>query len=115
MTPCVSNTTPNVVPSGAAWATAPAPIEPEAPGRFSTMNCWPSAVVSWAARMRATWSVEPPGGKPTMNFTVFEGQAWAWANGAATARRSAAASAGRVRDMRMVTSRDERERQDAGT
>ena len=80
LTPCVSNTTPNVVPSGAAWATAPAPIEPEAPGRFSTMNCWPSAVVSSAARMRATWSVEPPGGKPTMNFTVFDGQAWAWAN-----------------------------------
>ena len=59
------------------------------------MNCWPSAVVSWAARMRATWSVEPPGGKPTMNFTVFEGQACAWAKGADRAARATAIPAAR--------------------
>src|SRR5512139_2437870 len=100
-TPCVSNTTPKVVPSGAAWATAAAPIEPEAPVRFSTMNCWPSCVVSWAASTRATWSVEPPGGKPTTNFTVLVGQAWAWAKGAASATARAAATVARVRKLRM--------------
>ena len=77
-TACVSKTTPNVYPSGAAAATTCVPIEPDAPPRFSTMNCWPSCCVRCAAKMRATWSTEPPGGNTAMILTGFDGHAdWA--------------------------------------
>ena len=49
-------------------ATIAAPIAPAAPGLFSTTICQPalSMILDWMKR--ATGSVEPPGGKGTMNL-----------------------------------------------
>ena len=38
------------------------PITEPAPGRFSTMTCWPSAAVSFCAMTRPTVSTPPPTG-----------------------------------------------------
>src|SRR6185295_18139408 len=73
-TACVSNTTPSVYPSGGDDETTCVPIDPDAPPRLSTMNCWPVCVVSCAANTRATWSTDPPGGNTEMIFTGFAGQ-----------------------------------------
>ena len=40
-------------------------ILPAAPGRLSTMTCWPRASESFYAIGRAVASVPPPGAKPT--------------------------------------------------
>src|SRR5436190_19184102 len=58
---------------------------PEAPVRFSTMNCCLSESVSFAARMRASGSTEPPGGYGETNFTTFVGHSWACAGSASSA------------------------------
>ena len=50
---------------------------PPAPGRLSTTAGWPSRLGRCSARMRATTSLEPPGGKVTTIFTALFGQAWA--------------------------------------
>src|SRR5439155_1209196 len=50
---------------------------PEAPVRFSTMNCCLSESVSFAARMRASGSTEPPGGYGETNLTTFVGHSGA--------------------------------------
>src|SRR6267142_1036295 len=58
---------------------------PEAPVRFSTMNCCLSDSVSLAARMRASGSTEPPGGYGETNLTTFVGHSCATAGSASSA------------------------------
>src|SRR5687767_2119429 len=53
------------------------PMVPPAPPRFSMTIDWPSRSPSFCATMRATMSVEPPGGKGTIRRIGFAGQAWA--------------------------------------
>ena len=51
------------------WVTASVAMLPAAPGRASTMNCWPSfSDRNWAIR-RATMSDALPAAWPTMIFT----------------------------------------------
>src|SRR5260221_4127450 len=50
---------------------------PEAPVRFSTMNCCFRESVSLAANRRASGSTEPPGGYGETNLTTFVGQSCA--------------------------------------
>jgi len=50
------------VPSGCARATASAAMTPPAPGLLSMMMDWPLVLEIWSARMRAMWSMLPPGG-----------------------------------------------------
>src|SRR5207237_8526216 len=59
---------------------------PEAPVRFSTMNCCLSASLSFAARMRASGSTEPPGGYGETNLTTRVGHSCASAGQAKTRR-----------------------------
>ena len=63
-----------VCPSGSARATSKAPIEPEAPGWFTTTKRWPSASSKSVATMRAIWSVEPPAAQGTMRVTGRSGR-----------------------------------------
>src|SRR5712671_6567222 len=49
---------------------------PEAPVRFSTMNCVLSESLSLAAKRRASGSTEPPGGYGETNLTGLSGQFW---------------------------------------
>ena len=56
-------------PSGSACASNSFEITPFAPGRLSTMTCWPSAALIFGWMIRATRSVAPPGGKPTIMRT----------------------------------------------
>src|SRR5216110_2518466 len=58
---------------------------PEAPVRFSTMNCCLSDSPSFAARMRASGSTEPPGGYGETNLTTFVGHSCAWTGSASSA------------------------------
>src|SRR5688572_28238128 len=46
---------------------------PCAPARLSTMTCWPHVSPSFAARIRASASVPPPGGNGTMKRTGLSG------------------------------------------
>src|SRR5438128_8770556 len=62
---------------------------PEAPVRFSTMNCCLSASLSFAARMRASGSTEPPGGYGETNLTTLVGHSCA-CSGAATVKATSA-------------------------
>src|SRR2546427_2953942 len=57
---------------------------PEAPVRFSTMNCCLSESESFAANRRASGSTEPPGGYGETNFTGLVGHSWAEATDTAT-------------------------------
>src|SRR5689334_11807944 len=50
---------------------------PAAPGRFSTITCWPSALPSCSAVTRARMSVDCPAGKGTMMRSGLVGHAWA--------------------------------------
>src|SRR5690349_10843599 len=43
------------------------------------MNCWCSDSLSFAAKMRASGSTEPPGGYGDTNFTTRVGHSWACA------------------------------------
>src|SRR5438067_10896716 len=61
---------------------------PEAPVRFSTMNCCFSDSESFAARMRASGSTEPPGGYGETNFTTRVGHCCAKAGNAKTTSAS---------------------------
>ena len=58
---------------GEAFATATAPIEPPAPGRFSTTTGWPQRLARRSLTTRAMTSVTPPGEKATMTRTGLEG------------------------------------------
>src|SRR4051794_17158559 len=55
----------SVVPSGADFATASAPILPPAPVRFSTITGWPRCSDILAATMRPTVSTAPPAANGT--------------------------------------------------
>src|SRR3954462_14273214 len=55
----------SVVPSGADFATASAPILPPAPVRFSTITGWPSCSDILAATIRPTVSTAPPAANGT--------------------------------------------------
>src|SRR5262245_53492647 len=63
---------------------------PPAPPRFSTTSGWPSGFSSFCARMRATMSVDPPGGKGTMTRIGLAGQLCPYAEHAANANAHAA-------------------------
>jgi hypothetical protein len=65
--------TSSVWPSGAALATASAPMLPPAPARFSTTNGWPIASCRRLASARPTMSGVEPGGKVTTTLTGLEG------------------------------------------
>src|SRR5205085_2404600 len=52
-------------------------MTPEAPVRFSTMNCCFSDSLSFAAKMRASGSTEPPGGYGETNLTTRVGHSCA--------------------------------------
>src|SRR5262245_14713630 len=54
-----------VYPSGFELVTAPAPIMPPAPGRFSTTTGWPRISLMGGAIMRAVTSRLPPGANGT--------------------------------------------------
>src|SRR5262245_49204087 len=56
-----------------------------APGRFSTITCWPRVFVISAAVTRAKVSVAPPGANATTRRTGLAGKAWATASAAANA------------------------------
>src|SRR5258706_15331509 len=72
---------------------------PEAPVRFSTMNCCFSDSPSFAARMRASGSTEPPGGYGETNLTTLVGHSCAL-----TGRASSASSASRKKLKRHIAS-----------
>src|SRR5947208_14398398 len=59
-------------------------MTPEAPVRFSTMNCCFSDSLSFAAKMRASGSTEPPGGYGETNLTRRVGHSCAKAGNAKT-------------------------------
>src|SRR4051812_36740961 len=52
-------------------------MTPPAPGRFSTVNCWPSAPDRPSARIRVATSVPPPAPNPTRIWTGFVGHSCA--------------------------------------
>ena len=62
----LSKVTIQVWPSGGDLAATEAPTTLAPPGLLSTITCQPVWSTSLAWRMRATGSVEPPGGKGTM-------------------------------------------------
>src|SRR4249920_2611710 len=67
-----------VCPSGAAFAASPAPTDPPAPERLSTMTGLPNDSARRLPMARAKMSFEPPGGYGTMNWIGFDGKvAWA--------------------------------------
>src|SRR5215212_3963923 len=74
-------------------------MEPEAPVRFSTTNCWPSCAPSCAAKMRATWSTDPPGGNGAMIRTGFAGHDCAKAHSADEASSETSIAIGAARFM----------------
>jgi hypothetical protein len=55
----------SVYPSAGALAVISEAIELPAPGRLSTMICWPRPSLIFGPRMRAATSAPPPTGKPT--------------------------------------------------
>src|SRR5713101_2088139 len=61
---------------------------PEAPVRFSTMNCCLSESESFAANRRASGSTEPPGGYGETNLTGFVGQSCAKTGNERSRRKS---------------------------
>src|SRR5689334_13558544 len=65
-------------------------MTPFAPGRLSTITCLPSPAAIFGWMMRATRSVAPPGGKPTIIRTGLAGNSCAVAG---SARSRAAPSA----------------------
>ena len=87
-----------VWPSGAAFAASPAPTDPPAPERLSTITGLPSVSASRLPIARAKMSFEPPGGYGTMNWMGLDGNV-----ACARAGLQAAASA------RMTASRRNRE------
>ena len=62
-----------VVHSGGDVAARPIPMLPPAPPRLSTITCWPSAVESLSATMRAIESTPPPGGYGTISVIGWLG------------------------------------------
>src|SRR5580765_4854054 len=77
LTAWVSKTMSQVFPSGGDFATRALPVDPEAPGRFSTTTLTPSRVCKPAAASRPTASTEAPGGNGTTIRIGPDGQLWA--------------------------------------
>src|SRR5215510_484713 len=107
----LSKVTIQVWPSGGDLAAIEAPTTLAPPGLLSTMTCQPVWSVSLAWMMRATGSVEPPGGKGTMILIGPFGQSPAWARfcaatmaGATRADAVLPISTARRRRMVMVAS-----------
>src|SRR5262245_36557649 len=75
----LSKVTIQVWPSGGALAAIAAPIAPAAPGLLSITMFQPVLSATLAARMRATGSVVPPGGKGTTTRIGPFGQSFACA------------------------------------
>ena len=67
----------SVWPSASACATCCVPMLPLAPGRFSTITCWPRRAASGSATTRALLSATPPGVKGTMMRTGLVGHSCA--------------------------------------
>src|SRR5690348_1339142 len=76
---------------------------PEAPVRFSTMNCCFSDSESFAAKSRASGSTDPPGGYGETNFTMRVGHSCAVA-GTAAARAAMAQAILVMRSKRDIPS-----------
>src|SRR5687768_11825380 len=79
-----------VWPSAGDLATNASPMEPVAPGRFSTTTGWPRLSARRLPMARAKVSLEPPGGEVTTKRICLEGKVWA--NAAADASANAAAA-----------------------
>ena len=95
-----------VVPSGAAVLSACAAICPPAPALFSTTTVVPRSGPSFSASVRATESVPPPAGKPTISLT---GPVWACSPlahnasaAASTAPTALRRESGRAVDLRVL-------------
>ena len=69
----VSDVSSQVEPSGGDFATTAAPIDAEAPGRFSTITVAPRLCCKAGCRRRAMASEVPPAGNGLMIRTVPEG------------------------------------------
>src|SRR2546430_13566926 len=95
ITACESKVTSHDDPSGAAFATCAAPSEPAAPDLFSMITTRLSRVCSGACSIRASASVDPPGGNGTTSVMVLA-CAQAGAHAGATANVAAPASTSRL-------------------
>src|SRR5689334_4226757 len=95
-----SNVTSHDDPSGADFATCRAPSEPAAPDLFSTITTRLSFACSGACSMRASASVDPPGGNGTTSVMVFD-----CAHAGVTANAAAPASTSRLENFIVVSSR----------
>jgi hypothetical protein len=84
--------TKNQCPSAGARSTAATPRSPFAPGLFSTTKGRPCFFVSSCARIRASRSIDPPGGLVAMTRTGRFGQAVSSAGSAGVAARTAIAT-----------------------
>jgi len=73
---------------------------PAAPGRLSTITCWPNSSESFWAIGRAVVSVPPPTAKPTIMRTGLVGYSWAAAGAAAAS--SAVAMAARANTANVI-------------
>src|SRR5262245_42646022 len=93
---------PNVVPSGAAFATSAAPRLPPAPALFSTTNGLPSRFDRCSAMVRAIRSGVAPGPKPTTMRTFCDGQSWAGAGQVNVISANATADHVPARDMHFL-------------
>src|SRR5215813_6809174 len=93
----LSNVIIHVWPSAGALAAIAAPIAPAAPGLLSITVCQPVLSLTLAARMRATGSVVPPGGKGT---TTRMEEPFGQSLACARARRGAASAAVAERSVR---------------
>jgi hypothetical protein len=87
----VSTVTSSVWPSGAARATASAPILPPAPGRFSITSACLNAAWKGPSTMRMIWSLLA-GGKAEITVTGLLGQPCATAGPPAAALNASAAA-----------------------
>ena len=96
----LSKVSSQVCPSGRALATASLPMDPAAPGRFSTMIGTPSLCISPGETSRATASVDPPGPNgTTMRMALDCARA-----GRMAALASAPKARRRVKEMDMLNS-----------
>src|SRR4029077_20830680 len=93
----LSKVTIQVWPSGGALAAIAAPIAPAAPGLLSITMFQPVLSATLAARIRATGSVVPPGGKGTTTRIGPFGQSLVCARTRDGAARAAAVLVSRLR------------------
>jgi hypothetical protein len=93
LTTKVSEVSSQVVPSGGDFATTAAPIEADAPGRFSTMMVAPSRCCRLGCRSRAIASEVPPAANGLMMRMIFDAAGCARA---ATGANSPAATSERL-------------------